>query len=322
MRTRKISPSFSSGSPLLEERALIPEGTIISDLLEGLRIERTFYSTLDRTGMPLEGHCSADELIGFFFTDGEALFSFHDAEPIKARRRDYLLIGRYTRYLVEPASESGPCSIGRVTFKFDSTIARLLFRLLPNILFIREFSDEEMRWQLMAEHLINHHPPSIRMSSSAINHRLVEAVLVSLIQTWLYQNGSLGYQFDNPEVARIFPSLRAMHKTSGKAWSVKALADISGMSKTSFATKFLDVTGETPARYLTTLRLEKAKELLRIRHLLLSEVAQHAGYGTDSAFIRAFQREFGLTPGQFRESEGSATPRDPALSNQSKLQNN
>ena len=50
--------------------------------------------------------------------------------------------------------------------------------------------------------------------------------------------------------------------------------------------------GETPMRYLTGWRMQKARELLRETNLPLAAVPHQVGYNSQAAFIRAFHREF------------------------------
>ena len=52
--------------------------------------------------------------------------------------------------------------------------------------------------------------------------------------------------------------------------------------------------------YLTELRLEKAKELLRETSLKVSEVAVKTGFSDMMNFIRVFKKNEGITPGQYR----------------------
>lgn len=129
---------------IMRERALIPDDTIISDLLEGLRVERTSYSIFEDGNIPTGGRGNFDELIGIFFIDGNVELSFPGIDPISARKTDFALISRGKHYSIKPLPESGPCSIGRVTFRLDNSRARLLFRILPEVIFISSMSEAEM----------------------------------------------------------------------------------------------------------------------------------------------------------------------------------
>jgi len=64
--------------------------------------------------------------------------------------------------------------------------------------------------------------------------------------------------------------------------------------------KFSAIAGMPPMRYLTLLRVQKAKELLRDPNRTLRHVAWDVGFNSEQHFSRVFQRETGLSPSAFR----------------------
>lgn len=87
--------------------------------------------------------------------------------------------------------------------------------------------------------------------------------------------------------------------------SVAETAETAGMSERSFHRKFVAETGETPARYMETLRLEAARTLLETPDLPLKAVAADSGFGSQVRLIQAFERRFGLSPTAYRKLHGS-----------------
>jgi len=81
---------------------------------------------------------------------------------------------------------------------------------------------------------------------------------------------------------------------------VETLARRAGMSPRTFHRRFVEATGETPARFIETLRLDQARTLLGTARSL-KEVAARAGYANHGQFAKAFARRFGMSPGLFRE---------------------
>lgn len=68
-------------------------------------------------------------------------------------------------------------------------------------------------------------------------------------------------------------------------------------------------TGSSPARYLKTLRLERARELLETTFLNVKEIRVLVGLNDESHFARDFRAAYGLTPQQYRERyHGRALP--------------
>lgn len=99
---------------------------------------------------------------------------------------------------------------------------------------------------------------------------------------------------------RIEASLLAMHRSAGRPWTVAELAVEAGMSRSAFAQRFKQLTGEGPMEHLTRWRMQQARELLLETDRTVGDVAASIGYATDGAFHRAFRRETGLSPGEFR----------------------
>ncbi|WP_296951224.1 GlxA family transcriptional regulator [uncultured Massilia sp.] len=81
---------------------------------------------------------------------------------------------------------------------------------------------------------------------------------------------------------------------------VERLAERAGMAPRSFHRRFTAAIGETPARFVETLRLDHARQLLHTP-LMLKEVAAQAGYATPGLFSKAFVRRFGMAPNLFRD---------------------
>ncbi len=79
------------------------------------------------------------------------------------------------------------------------------------------------------------------------------------------------------------------------------LAALAGFSPHHFHRIFQHVTGEAPKEYLRRLRLERAVYRLKVRPDNVLEVALQAGFKTSETFTRAFTREFGIHPSEFRE---------------------
>jgi len=92
----------------------------------------------------------------------------------------------------------------------------------------------------------------------------------------------------------------------GQPLTLRDLAREAGMSVHHFGRGFRAKTGLGPAAYLTTLRLEKARDLLRMTDLSVAEIALFAGYTRTTAFATAFRRHNGCTPRDYRTDRGTA----------------
>jgi transcriptional regulator GlxA family with amidase domain len=102
----------------------------------------------------------------------------------------------------------------------------------------------------------------------------------------------------NPQLGR---ALQAMHEEPERAWSVPELAELSAMSRPSFARNFERALGQTPMEYLTDWRLTLAREYLLANELSLEQIALLSGYRSRNAFAATFRRHVGLPPGRWRQ---------------------
>jgi len=81
------------------------------------------------------------------------------------------------------------------------------------------------------------------------------------------------------------------------------LADVAGacdLSVSHFARSFKASFGVTCHRWLMERRIERAQQLLALRHIPLAEIASQCGFGDQAALTRTFHRFVGLTPGRWR----------------------
>ncbi len=78
------------------------------------------------------------------------------------------------------------------------------------------------------------------------------------------------------------------------------MADMAGISKDYFSRVFKNVTGMNYSKWLNTIRLEKATELLSQNDLTLTEVAMLSGFQSIPSFNRVFRDEKGMAPREYR----------------------
>jgi AraC-like DNA-binding protein len=98
----------------------------------------------------------------------------------------------------------------------------------------------------------------------------------------------------------IGQALTLLHTDPEQQWSLSSLARRAGLSRTRLAERFRHFLGESPMAYLARWRLRLGAELLQSTEDSVMEVAVAVGYGSEAAFNRAFKREFGCPPAQFR----------------------
>ncbi|WP_322751045.1 MULTISPECIES: AraC family transcriptional regulator [unclassified Frankia] len=138
--------------------------------------------------------------------------------------------------------------------------------------------------------------------AEAIVSSLVDALLVYILRAW-QEDHPTGWSRAVADPA-IGPSLHRMHQDPARSWTVQQLGAQAGLSRATFTRRFTALVGEPPLTYLTRWRLTTAARILRQQDVPLSAVAHRVGYTSEFAFAKAFKREYGLPPGNYRRVTG------------------
>jgi AraC-like DNA-binding protein len=84
------------------------------------------------------------------------------------------------------------------------------------------------------------------------------------------------------------------------ALDLDGLASVAGVSKYHFARCFEATYGETPMRYLTRRRIERAQDLLRHANLTVTEICMAVGFASLGSFSSRFRELVGESPSAYR----------------------
>jgi AraC-like DNA-binding protein len=98
-----------------------------------------------------------------------------------------------------------------------------------------------------------------------------------------------------------------LHRKVDYPWTIADLASQVGLSRSALAERFIRYLSEPPMTYLTRWRLQLAAFSLVRTSKGVVEIASEVGYESESAFNRAFKREFGLPPAQYRREQRSGS---------------
>lgn len=99
----------------------------------------------------------------------------------------------------------------------------------------------------------------------------------------------------------VFSSVQRYIKDNFTAsLSVDQIAKYCGISPSSLRKLFQEKLNKSPVEYITELRMEQSKFLLRTSDYNISQVANICGYGDSNYFTRKFHQTIGQTPKQYR----------------------
>jgi len=214
-----------------------------------------------------------------------------------------ILVPRPLTHRLESAG-SGGADLVCARLSFDSAASGLLLFGFPDCLVIplTELEGlEPVLTRLFAEAFSSDFGQGLAVDL------LVELLMVMLLRHLIacgrMQQGVLAGLGD-PQLARVMTAVTAAPEQD---FSIERMAAIAGMSRSSFAAAFKARVGVSPGDYLTLLRLARAKQRL-LAGQSLKAIAAEVGYGSPTALARAFQRQFGLGPRAWLETQAGRKP--------------
>jgi AraC-like DNA-binding protein len=108
-----------------------------------------------------------------------------------------------------------------------------------------------------------------------------------------------------PVPVDLLAHLRAARDLIDRAYAepldLDRLAKRAGCSRYHFLRAFAATYGQTPGRYLTYRRIERAKDLLRTANLTVTEICLLVGFSSLGSFSSRFSAIVGMSPSAYRE---------------------
>jgi AraC-like DNA-binding protein len=101
-------------------------------------------------------------------------------------------------------------------------------------------------------------------------------------------------------LAHISEAIRWIRRHHNEPLLVADLAELAGMSPSTFHRHFRAATSMTPIQFQKQIRMQEARILLRTQALTAAEVAFQVGYTSPAHFTRTYHQAFGVTPGEDR----------------------
>ena len=204
----------------------------------------------------------------------------------------------------------------------DARLARLLLAGLPPLVRVNVRGSNAGSWLEASVRYALAEARSPRPGGEGVLAKLAEVLFIEVLRQYMHQQASAG---SRPEAERhtgwlagvsdriVGAALNALHKRPAHNWTLDELARTAGTSRSVLAERFQQLVGSSPMQYLTQWRMLLASNLLCRSNAPLSRIAEDVGYQTDTAFSRAFRREFGAPPAAWRRGQiGMGAGRAPA----------
>lgn len=125
--------------------------------------------------------------------------------------------------------------------------------------------------------------------------------LRALQRTWLTR---IAEQRKNDAIRPIRIAKQYVLQHYAEPITLEKICDVSGFSASYFSVLFKKETGEGFTKYLTRVRMDRAKELLQETNKPVSEICRLVGYNDLRHFTQTFKKMTDLSPGQYRKLYG------------------
>jgi AraC-like DNA-binding protein len=183
----------------------------------------------------------------------------------------------------------------------DEVLSNPLLAALPRIFKVDMSRSVESPWLLSALGFAAAEAADPRAGSTTVLQKLSELLFVEAVRRCIesmpeHEKGWLAAVRDR----YVGRALSRLHARPVHPWTVEELAANVGLSRSALAQRFTDLIGQPPMQYLMRWRLHMAARELRNGSKSLAEVGHAVGYDSEAAFSRAFKREFGQAPANWR----------------------
>lgn len=187
--------------------------------------------------------------------------------------------------------------------QYDKEMIRPLLSVIPAMLpELSESADARFGVMDVEVKLLTLESKHERMGKTAVINHWASIMMIECLRTYIESipeaNDSWLKALRDPYLAK---ALVVMHDTPNQNWTIHKLAEVAGMSRSSFAQRFKDVIGMPPLTYLIDYRLRLASRYLRLQQNSISRISELVGYASDSTFSQAFKRVYGVSPKVYRQ---------------------
>jgi AraC-like DNA-binding protein len=220
----------------------------------------------------------------------------------------YTLLQLPLNGVIRSINGGGNCLSVGGHFAFAGKHAEILLGVLPPIVHLQKESDKAaMRWsveRLMLE-LREPQPGGFLIAQQLAYMMLIQALRLHLTAGL---RGGVGWLFALAD-KQMSAAINAMHNDPAHRWTIQALAEHVGSSRSTFAMKFKQTVGTSPMEYLTRWRMMVAADKLTNSSDSVATLALALGYESESAFSTAFKRVMGCSPRQYGRDLNSDSQR-------------
>lgn len=304
---------------------------LLSELLRPIRLTGVFHSWW-RLGAPwsIEGDTESKCAILHYVAEGDCWIEGPSGVPTQLRAGDLAIFptgvahrladrpGRPGAPLRSLLASRRPGTSDELSIGGDGAVSRILCAGLHYDPSAASALYGALPWMLVLEGATIEREPMLRdvidllpgfrdddgPGSQLITLRAFEMAFVLMLRPLLERllsKPELQSAYRHPAVRK---AMFIMHTRFAEPWKVDSVAREVGLSRSAFTSCFRELTGESPAVYLTGCRMAEAARLLRETNVSLNGIPGKVGYQSSVGFHLAFRKYYGITPGEYRQRFG------------------
>lgn len=324
----------------------------LSETLRVVRLDGAIFFNARYTAPWCYHSCNADSVapqlapgaekvvIFHMITEGECYAQLDGQAPVKLVAGDVVLFPRGEAHLMMsepgvPVGATGRLSAmlarrprqltyggGGAPTRFmcgylagEAKLAQMLMAGLPSVVKVNVRDSAAGAWLESSVHYALAEAHSPRAGGSGLLSKLAEVLFLEVLRLYMNEEGAEGRTgwLAGVRDRVVGAALSAMHRDPARSWTLEVLARSVGASRSVLAERFQRLVGTSPMLYLTQWRMMLAAGMLRNSNAQLTHIAQDVGYQTDTAFIRAFRREYGQPPATWRRQNCRANDEEQPL---------
>jgi AraC family transcriptional activator of mtrCDE len=257
-------------------------------------------------------------------TNGNCLLERYSGETFKLEAGSILLLPQGDPHVVRSASHGGSTGApirteynnairiktntrgasdtemicGRL--RLDGAMYSLVTAALPKAIVLSIGRGDLFDRMRMLVQAIDEELQAARPGAATIATELATALFVMMLRLHFEQSASSSGIMRLLASASSARAVTAMLRAPAHPWTLDELAAEAHVSRATLVRTFRREADLPPLGFLSELRLGLARQRLSSRTGTLAQVAAAVGYDSESAFVRAFRKRYGISPGRLR----------------------
>ena len=221
-----------------------------------------------------------------FILRGKLFIEFNDGRRFSAQKGDVLYLKKGANYRINSASDERlEYAVISFDFKESPFVKMLPFDEVNTTL-------KTQRFEELFEYICD------IWYVKSIGYLLhTKAMLELVIYELMHDRFAKNFGRNAPD--KIQATAEYMERCFDREISIETLAKMCGYSEPHYRKMFKKIYGMTPTEYISVIRIEKAKDLLKTGLYSLDEISNRCGFNSTNYFTRVFKKYTGTTPGKY-----------------------